>query len=441
MKMSPKIATPVAKAVATLVAAFVSTGVFAQSAGQQLDAAFAAVEPKVIAWRRDIHEHPELSNREFRTAEKVAAHLRALGFDKIETGIAHTGVVGTLKGAKPGPVVALRADMDGLPVREQTGLPFASKAKGEYNGQEVDVMHACGHDTHVAMLMGAAEVLATNRDLISGTVKFIFQPAEEGAPADEEGGAELMIREGVFDPPDAPEAIFGLHAWPVPEGTLNYRSGSFMAAADGLQIVIKGRQTHGSSPWAGVDPINVAAQVMTAVQAIPSRQLDITKGPAVITIGSIHGGVRGNIIPEEVRMEGTIRTFDAGVREELHAKLKKTVNSIAEAAGATAEITISGGVPVTGNDPQLLQKMMPSLQWAAGADRVVEHRLITGAEDYSFFQKRIPGLFLMLGINKAGVAAGQAPANHSPLFDASEDALMVGVRAHVGFVLDYPATH
>jgi amidohydrolase len=436
MKVSPT----AEKVVATLVAAFLTTSVFAQSAGQQLDAAFAAVEPKVIAWRRDIHQHPELSNREFRTAEKVAAHLRALGFDKVETGIAHTGVVGTLKGTKAGPVVALRADMDGLPVREQTGLPFASTAKGEYNGQEVDVMHACGHDTHVAMLMGAAEVLAANRDHISGTVKFIFQPAEEGAPAGEDGGADLMIREGVLDPPDAPEAIFGLHAWPVPEGTLNYRSGSFMAAADGLQIVIRGRQTHGSSPWAGVDPINVAAQVLTAVQAIPSRQLDITKGPAVITIGSIHGGVRGNIIPEEVRMEGTIRTFDAGVREELHAKLKKTVNSIAEAAGATAEITISGNAPVTGNDPELLQKMMPSLQWAAGADRVVEHRLITGAEDYSFFQQRIPGLFLMLGINKAGVAAGQAPANHSPLFDASEDALMVGVRAHVGFVLDYPKT-
>jgi amidohydrolase len=435
MKFSPGVAVPVA----ALAAVFFTNSVFAQSAGQQLDDAFAAVEPKVIAWRRDIHQHPELSNREFRTAEKVAAHLRALGFDKVETGIAHTGVVGTLKGSRPGPVVALRADMDGLPVREQTGLPFASKAKGEFNGQEVDVMHACGHDTHVAMLMGAAEVLATNRDHIQGTVKFIFQPAEEGPPGDEDGGAELMIRDGVLDAPDAPEAIFGLHAWPVPEGTLNYRSGSFMAAADGLQIVIKGRQTHGSSPWAGVDPINVAAQVMTALQAIPSRQLDITRGPAVITIGSIHGGVRGNIIPEEVRMEGTIRTFDAGVREELHAKLRKTVNSIAEAAGASAEVTISGNVPVTGNHPELLQKMMPSLQWAAGADRVVEHRLITGAEDYSLFQQRIPGLFLMLGINQPGVAAGQAPANHSPLFDASEAALIVGVRAHVGFVLDYPA--
>ncbi len=434
MKISPRMAT----LVTALTACCLTSVVLAQSAGQRLDAAFAAVEPKVIAWRRDIHQHPELSNREYRTAEKVAAQLRALDFDKVETGIAHTGVVGTLKGARPGPVVALRADMDGLPVREQTGLPFASIAKGEYNGQEVDVMHACGHDTHVAMLMGAAEVLATNRDHIQGTVKFIFQPAEEGAPAGEEGGADLMIREGVLDPPDAPEAIFGLHAWPVPEGTLNYRFGSFLAAADSLEIVIRGVQTHGSSPWAGVDPINVAAQVLTAVQAIPSRQLDITRGPAVITIGSIHGGVRGNIIPDELRMDGTIRTFDAGVREELHAKLRKTVNSIAEAAGATADITISGSVPVTGNDPELLKTMMPSLQWAAGAERVVEHRLITGAEDYSLFEQRIPGLFLMLGINKPGIAAGQAPANHSPQFDSSEDALIVGVRAHVGFVLDYP---
>jgi len=334
--------------------------------------------------------------------------------------------------------VALRADMDALPVVERTGLPYASTERTTYASEVVGVMHGCGKDTHVAILMGAAQVLEGMCEEIQGTVKFIFQPAEEGAPAGEEGGADLMIREGVLDGPEAPEAIFGLHAWPEPAGTLSYRSGSFMAAADGLQIVVRGRQTHGSSPWAVVDPINVAAQVLTAIQAIPSRQLDITRGPAVITIGSIHGGVRGNIIPEEVRMEGTIRTFDAGVREELHAKLRKTVNLVAEAASASAEITIAGNAPVTGNDPELLKNMMPSLEWAAGADRVVEHRLITGAEDYSYYQERIPGLFLMLGINKAGVAAGEAPANHSPLFDANEDALIVGVRAHVGFVLDYP---
>jgi amidohydrolase len=242
----------------------------AQNIGGELDDDFAMVEPMVIDWRRDFHQHPELSNREFRTSEKVAAQLRALDFDLVETGIAHTGVVGTLKGGQPGPVLALRADMDGLPVREQTGLPFASTEIGEYNGNEVSVMHACGHDTHIAMLLGAATVLANNREQIQGTVKFIFQPAEEGAPAGEEGGADLMIREGVLDAPDAPEAIFGLHVWPVPVGTLNYRSGPFMAAADGLQIVIRGRQTHGSSPWAGVDPIIVAAQVMTAPRPGPA---------------------------------------------------------------------------------------------------------------------------------------------------------------------------
>ncbi|MEX0707867.1 MAG: amidohydrolase [Woeseia sp.] len=411
----------------------------AQNALDGLEQAFSAIEPKVIAWRRDIHEHPELSNREFRTAALVAEHLRQLDIDNVETGIAHTGVVGTLVGGKPGPVVALRADMDGLPVREQTGLPFASTQKAEYNGEEVYVMHACGHDTHVAMLMGAAEVLAKNRERLAGTVKFIFQPAEEGPPRGESGGAALMIEEGVLDGPDAPEAIIGLHAWPADSGTLAYRSGSFMAAADGLFITVTGRQTHGSAPWAGVDPIFVSAQIMTALQAIPSRQLDITRGPAVITIGSVHGGVRGNIIPDTVEMEGTIRTFDAGVREKLHARLKSTVRNIAEAAGATAEVTIEPYAPVTGNHPELLERMMPTLEWAAGEGQVQEHPLITGAEDFSFFQERIPGLYLMLGVRHPDIPAGEAPSNHSPLFDAHEPALITGVRALVGFSLDYAA--
>jgi len=404
-----------------------------------LDAAFAAVEPKVIQWRRDIHQHPELSNREFKTAAKVASHLRSLGFDKVETGIAHTGVVGTLVGGKPGPVIALRADMDGLPVLEQTGLPFASAARGEYKGQDVPVMHACGHDNHVAMLMGAAEVLATNRDKLAGTVKFLFQPAEEGAPGDEEGGAALMIKEGVLSGPDAPEAILGLHVWPTETGTLSYRAGGFMAAADNLQINVSGRQTHGSSPWLGVDPIYVSAQIMTAIQAIPSRQLDITRGPALITIGSVNGGIRGNIIPDEVEMSGTIRTFDMGVREELHAALRSTVANIAAASGATATVTIGPSVPVTVNHPALLRRMMPTLEWATGEDKLLEGSLITGAEDFSFFQEHIPGLFLMLGVNEPGVPAGQAASNHSPLFDAHEGALMTGVRALVGFSLDYAA--
>jgi len=413
----------------------------AEESGHKLDDAFASVESKVIGWRRDIHQNPELGNREFETARKIAEHLEGLGFDEVRTGIAHTGVVGILKGGRPGPTIALRADMDALPVAEQTGLPFASKVKAEYNGKEVSVMHACGHDTHVAILMGAAEVLASNRDKISGTIQFFFQPAEEGAPAGEEGGAKLMIKEGVLGGADAPEAIFGLHAWPVRAGTINYRSGSFLAAADWLQINVKGRQTHGSSPWKGVDPVFVAAEIMTALQAIPSRQLDITKGPAVITIGSIQGGVRGNIIPDEVEMLGTIRTFDAGVRENLHAKLRRTVRLIAEASGATANVTIEPYSPVTANDPELLDRMMPTLRYAAGEGNVNVHPLITGAEDFAHFQRHIPGLYLMLGVNKEGVAAGEAPANHSPFFDANEDALIVGVRTMVGLALDYASAN
>jgi amidohydrolase len=409
----------------------------AEESGNKLDDAFASVESKVIGWRRDIHQNPELGNREFETARKIAEHLEGLGFDEVRTGIAHTGVVGILKGGRPGPTIALRADMDALPVAEQTGLPFASKVKADYNGKEVSVMHACGHDTHVAILMGAAEVLASNRDKISGTIQFFFQPAEEGAPAGEEGGAQLMIKEGVLQGADAPEAIFGLHAWPVRAGTINYRPGSFLAASDWLQINVKGRQTHGSSPWKGVDPVFVAAEIMTALQAIPSRQLDITKGPAVITIGSIHGGVRGNIIPDEVEMLGTIRTFDAGVRENLHAKLRRTVRLIAESSGATTTVTIQPYSPVTANDPELLDRMMPTLHRAAGEGNVNEHPLITGAEDFAHFQRHIPGLYLMLGVNEEGVAAGEAPANHSPFFDANEDALIVGVRTMVGLALDY----
>ncbi|HNP35973.1 MAG TPA: amidohydrolase [Woeseiaceae bacterium] len=420
-----------------LAALAISTAAAAADAKYELDASFTSVEPKVIAWRRDIHEHPELSNREFRTAKLVADHLKKLGFDDVKTGVAHTGVVGTLVGGKPGPVVALRADMDALPVAEQTGLPFASKAKGEYNGEEVSVMHACGHDMHVAMLMGAAEVLAEHRDILAGTVKFIFQPAEEGAPLGEEGGAEMMVAEGVLDGPNPPAAILGLHVWPGAPGTLYYRSGSFMAAADSLYITLEGEQTHGSSPWRGADPIYLAGQIMVALQGIPGRFLDITKGPAVITIGSIHGGVRGNIIPDKVEMVGTIRTFDAGEREVLLTRLRSTVDGLANAAGITATVAIEGSTPVTGNDPVLLQAMMPTLQWAAGADKVLDHPLITGAEDFSFYQARIPGLFLMLGTNEPGVAAADSPSNHSPLFSPNEDALMTGVRTLVGFAMDY----
>lgn len=426
---------PLTALLATLT--LLGTGAVADN-DTHLEAAFATIEPKVIEWRRDLHANPELSNREFRTAEKVAAHLQSLGFDEVETGIAHTGVVGTLRGGRPGPVIALRADMDGLPVLEQTGLPFASQAKGEYMGKEVPVMHACGHDAHVAMLMGAAEVLAQNRELLAGTVKFIFQPAEEGAPPGEEGGAELMIREGVLAGPDAPEAILGLHVWPDDAGSLGYRSGSFMAASDGIEIKITGRQTHGSSPWLGVDPIYVSGQILTALQGIPGRHIDITKGPAVVTIGSIQGGVRGNIIPDDVTMLGTVRTFDMGERDRLLQRLEATVTGIAEANGASASFTITGSNPVTGNHPQLLRGMMPTLVRAAGEDRVFERNLITGAEDYSYYQEKIPGLFLMLGVGDPAVPREQRPSNHSPFFTVQEDALIVGVKTLVGFALDYP---
>ena len=395
------------------------------------------VESKVIEWRRDIHQNPELSNRETRTARLVADHLRAIGLDEVRTEIAHTGVVGILKGGKPGPTVALRADMDALPVTEQVDLPFASKVRTTYNEQEVGVMHACGHDNHVAILMGAAEVLAQARESLPGTVEFIFQPAEEGAPEGEEGGATLMIEEGVLDKLAKPEAIFGLHVWPGLPGTLTYRSGGAMAAADWLRIVVKGRQTHGSSPWLGIDPIIVAAQIMTALQTIPSRQMDITKSPSVVTIGTVHGGVRGNIIPDQVEMNGTIRTFDPEMREDFLKRIKRTAEQIAESAGAKAEVTIKSYSPVTYNDPELTEQMLPTLKWAAGDDKVAEMTPIMVAEDFSFYQERIPGFFFILGVNKEGVEPWEAASNHSPFFYANEDALIVGVRAMVGMAWDY----
>ena len=409
----------------------------AEDEKDRLEKAIRDVEPKVIEWRRDIHQHPELSNRETRTAKLVADHLRGIGLDEVHTEIAHTGVVGILKGGKPGPIVALRADMDALPVTEQVNLPFASKVRTTYNGQEVGVMHACGHDNHVAILMGAAEVLAEVRESLPGTIEFVFQPAEEGAPEGEEGGATLMIEEGVLDKLAKPEAIFGLHVWPSPSGTLDYRSGGALAASDWLRIVVTGRQTHGSSPWLGIDPIIVAAQIMAGLQTIPSRQMDITKSQSVVTIGSIHGGVRGNIIPDEVVMDGTIRTFDPEMREDFLERITRTAEQIAESAGAKAEVSITSYSPVTYNDPALTEKMLPSLRWAAGDDKVAERTRIMGAEDFSFYQQRIPGFFFILGVNKEGVEPWEAASNHSPFFYANEDALIVGVRAMVGVAWDY----
>jgi len=398
----------------------------------EADARAAAVMDKVVAWRRDIHQHPELSNREFRTSKLVADHLRALGLE-VRTGIAHTGVVGVLRGGRPGRVVALRADMDALPVTEMVDLPFASKVRAEYNGQEVGVMHACGHDNHVAILMGVAEALAGMRDRIAGTVVFVFQPAEEGAPPGEEGGAALMLKEGVFSDL-RPEAIFALHVMPLGIGQIAYRPGGLMAASDNLRIVVHGRQTHGAQPWAGVDPIVVASQIVLGLQTVVSRQTDLTRAGAVVTIGSFHGGVRHNIIPDSVVMTGTIRTLDPQMQQRIHEAVRRTVTKIAESAGATATVEIQPVVPVTYNDPTLTEMMVSTLRRVAGEGNVMIAPATTTAEDFSYFQKEIPGLYFLLGV--APDPATAAP-NHSPYFFADERALPVGVRALLHVTLDY----
>jgi amidohydrolase len=389
------------------------------------------VMPKVVEWRRDFHQHPELSNQEFRTAKIVADHLRSLGME-VETEVAHTGVVGTLRGGD-GPVVALRADMDGLPVTELVDLPFASKARGMYQGREVGVMHACGHDNHVAILMGVAEVLAGMGDELPGTVKFIFQPAEEGTPDGSVGGAELMLMEGAFENP-RPDVVFGLHVFPFPAGTIATRPGGLMASSDRHQITIKGQQTHGAVPWAGVDPIVTASQVVLGLQTIVSRQLDATLTPSIVTIGRVEGGVRNNIIPESVELEGTIRTFDAATRIDIHKRIRRTATNIAEAAGATADVVIDQGYGVTRNDPNLFRQMSPTLERVAG-DRFIEASQTTTAEDFSYFANEVPGLFLFLGV------APDDPTliypNHSPRFYADERALPVGVEALTSMTLDY----
>jgi len=396
----------------------------------EIETRLAQVMPKVVAWRRDVHEHPELSNEEVRTAALVEKHLRALGLE-VKANVGKTGVVGVLRGGKPGPVVALRADMDALPVTELVNLPFKSKVRTQYNGMEVGVMHACGHDNHVAIMMGVAEVLAGMKAQIPGTVKFIFQPAEEGL-----GGALAMIADGALENPK-PSAIFGLHVWPSELGSLSTRAGGFMAAADGLEIVVKGRQTHGSQPWSGVDPIVVAAQIVIGLQTVASRQIDVTVAPAVITIGMIQGGNRGNIIPDSVVMIGTIRTFDAGMRAEIHTRVKRTAEDIAHSAGATAKVAISTGGLITQNDAALLDKMTPTLKRTAGDGGFQIVNPVTGSEDFPAFTKEIPGLFYFLGVAPKGATRGSQPANHSPLFFADEAALPTGVRAMANLAIDY----
>ncbi|HVR28216.1 MAG TPA: amidohydrolase [Thermoanaerobaculia bacterium] len=427
-----------AAALSLLLSGVVRAGDLPDRIVREIDRLAAEVEPDVITWRRDFHANPELGNRERRTASIVAEHLRRLGLE-VTTEVAHTGVVGILRGGRPGPVVALRADMDALPVTEEVDVPFASRVRSTYNGEEVGVMHACGHDAHTAILMGAAEVLAQMRADLPGTVKLIFQPAEEGAPQGERGGAELMLEEGAFDDP-TPEAIFGLHVTSrTHTGTLTYRPGGTMASADGLQIVVRGRQTHGAMPWLGVDPITTAGHILVALQSVVGRRIDITQSPIVVSIGSIHGGVRGNIIPDDVRMVGTIRSLDPTIREELHARIRETVTKVAESMGAKADVTIELGAPVTFNDPALTQRMVPTLQRVAGADHVAVGPPTTGAEDFSEFQQHVPGLYFFMGVTPLDRPLEQAAPNHSPFFFVDESGLRLGVRAMANLAWDYLA--
>lgn len=402
-----------------------------------LEDAARAVDARVVEWRRDLHQHPELGNREFRTSQQVADHLKALGLE-VKTGIAHTGVVAVLRGGRPGPTIALRADMDALPVTEQVDVPFRSVATTEYRGEKVGVMHACGHDAHTAILMGAATALTALRKDLPGTIVFVFQPAEEGAPDGERGGASLMLEEGAFDIAK-PEAAFGLHVWSaLNAGRIGYRSGPFMAASDRFRIVVKGRQTHGARPWGGVDPIVVASQVVMGLQTIVGRQIDISQYPAVVSVGAIKGGIRNNIIPDQVEMIGTFRTFDPAVRQQIIERMTRTAQDIAHSAGATATVEIADdNNPVVVNDVGLTQRMLPSLARVARGGQVEEIPYVTGAEDFAFFGQKVPALFFFVGSTPDGVDAAQAPSNHSPLFYLDEVSLPVGLRATLAVAVDY----
>ena len=409
------------------------------AADAQVEALAAKVDGKVQAWRRDIHQHPELGNREVRTAQLVAEHLRALGFEEVRTGIATTGVTAVLRGGKPGPRIALRADMDALPVTERSGLPFASKVTSTFRGEPVGVMHACGHDAHVGILMGVAEALASIRAELPGEILFVFQPAEEDPPDGEEGGAEEMLAQGIFKG-FKPQAVFGLHVFStLNAGQLGWRSGPAMAASDRFNIVVQGRQTHGSRPWGGVDPIVASADLIGTAQTIVSRRQDISRLPVVLSFGAIKGGIRYNIIPDSVELVGTIRTFDEGMRQGVFADLRNVAESVAKAHGATAVVKVpdTKGNPVTANDPALTARVVPSLRKAVGDANVVEMGLIMGAEDFSFYAREVPGFFFFVGATPRGKDAIKAPSNHSPEFFLDEEALKVGTRAMLQLVLDH----
>ncbi|PSR09885.1 MAG: amidohydrolase [Candidatus Arcticimaribacter sp.] len=399
------------------------------------DSTINSIESKVIQWRHEIHQNPELSNREFNTAKKVAAHLESLGIE-VSTEIAYTGVVGVLKGKKPGKVVALRADMDALPVTERNSLPYKSKVTTVFNNQQTGVMHACGHDTHVAILMGVAEILAKNRDF-AGTVKFIFQPAEEGPPAGEKGGALLMVQEGVLKNPDV-DAIFGLHiSSETPVGHINYKTKGIMAAADAFKIVVGGKQSHGSTPWKSVDPIMISSQIINGIQTIISRNSELTKEGAVVSVGAIHAGIRSNIIPESAEMIGTIRTLDEDMQNVIHERLHAMVPQIAAAYGGTATITINKSTALTYNNEALTKMMVPTLERAVGAANVHVIKAITGAEDFSYFQQQVPGLFFFLGGMDPAMNPDNAPSHHTPDFVVQDEGMIHGVKVMVDLTLDY----
>jgi amidohydrolase len=400
----------------------------------EINTAAKNVLPQVIEWRRYIHQHPELSNREFNTSKLVADKLKEFGIE-VRTGIAHTGVVGILKGGKPGPVVGLRADMDALPVTERTDVPFKSTVTADYDGHTVGVMHACGHDSHVAMLLGTAKVLSSMRDKVPGTVVFIFQPSEEGAPAGEEGGAELMVKEGVMDNPKI-DAVFGIHINAQTEiGKIVYKSGAFMASSDFFTIKVHGKQSHGAMPWMGVDPIAVATQIYTGLQMIVARESELTKSPVIITVGKINAGVRENIIPEELTMAGTIRTLDNDVQKDVHEKIRRTATKIAESMGATVDISIETKTLTTYNTPDLVKKMLPSLQKAA--DEVKETEWVTGGEDFAYYGTKAPAFFFFVGGMPKGKDPKATAAHHTPDFYIDDSRLDVGIKAFCNIVFDY----
>lgn len=402
----------------------------------KLDQQAKDMEQKVIEWRRHFHQYPELSNRETKTASYVADHLKSLGL-KVQTGVAKTGVVALLETGKPGPVIALRADMDALPVTERNSLPFASKEVATYNGLQTGVMHACGHDSHISILMAVAEILAKNKSELKGTVKFIFQPAEEGAPMGEVGGASEMVKEGVLENPKV-DAVFGMHIQSILEvGKIGYRPTGMMASSDWFSVKVKGRQAHGAAPWMSIDPIVTSAQIIMGLQTIISRQTELTKEAAVITVGRINAGIRENIIPEEATFAGTIRTLDKGMQQKIHDKIRQTATKIAESAGATAEVAIENKTPVTYNDPQLTDKMVASLERAAGKENVILIHAVTGAEDFGCYEEKVPGLFFFVGAMPPDITADKAPSHHTPDFMLDERGFLTGLKAMINVTTDY----